>query len=250
MDEREHHDEFYAHEAAAIFDAPWFLEVRRKLAALLAQHGRQTSGDRVLSLGCGDGRVECLLARRVKEIVGIELSPVAVEQAQARAAGAGFTNLRFEVGDIEHLDLPRASFDAIWMLGVLHHVGETETAELLRRCLSILRPGGLMVSNDPSARRLIGWLKGLVAKQYNKYHSPDERELDPRRLATLYADAGFEDVAIHYNDFFLGPFSWLFPTAPKVLVRPLSALDSLLLAIPVVRNTASEFLAVGRKPLS
>src|ERR1043166_3819276 len=192
MDEREHHDEFYRHDPSAIFDSPWFLEVRRKLADLLARYGRQSPRDRVLSLGCGDGRVECLMASRVGEIVGIELSPVAVEQARNRAAHARFTNLRFEVGDIEQLELPPASFDAIWMLGVLHHVGATATADLLRRCLAWLRPGGIMVSNDPSARRLIGLFKAMFATQYRKYHSPDERELDPQRLAEAFAAVGFE----------------------------------------------------------
>ena len=37
MSEEEHHDEFHRRDAAAVFDAAWFLEVRRVLAELLAE---------------------------------------------------------------------------------------------------------------------------------------------------------------------------------------------------------------------
>jgi len=245
--EEEHHDEFYRCDASAVFDTPWFLEVRRVLANLLMRRGRGSPQDRVLSLGCGDGRVECLMASHVQEIVGIDVSSVAIDQARARAAHGGLANLRFEVGDIERLALPPASFDVIWMLGVLHHLDQPGTIKLLGRCLEILQPGGVMVSNDPSARRLIRVFKAFVRMQYRKYHSPDERELDPHWLAKTYAAVGFNPVSICYNDFFLGPLAWLSPRGGS-LVKPLSALDSLLLAVPGVRTLASDFLVIARKP--
>jgi SAM-dependent methyltransferase len=248
MGEQEHHDDFYLHDAAGVFDSPWFAEVRRRMVAFLAVHGRNTPRDRVLSLGCGDGRVECLAAGLIGEIVGIEISPVAVQQAQARAQAAGLSNLHFTAGDIQQLELAPASFDAVWTLGVLHHLEDAAIAALLRRSLSLLRPGGRFVSNDPSAHRLIGLFRGLFSRKYQQYHSPDERELDAAQLVHLYRAAGFDAVAVHYNDFFLGPFSWLFPTCPAVLVRPLTAVESLLLEVPGLRNTASSFCIVARKP--
>src|SRR5262249_14875087 len=161
MGEKEHHDDFYLHDAAAVFDSPWFAEVRRRMVQFLAVHGRTTPRDRVLSLGCGDGRVEVLAAPLTAEVVGIEISPVAVEQARARAAAAGRTNLRFQVGDLQQLAIDAPPFDAIWALGFLHHLEDSEVVALLGRSLSLLRPGGLFVSNDPSVRRLIGLFRGL-----------------------------------------------------------------------------------------
>ncbi len=248
MDERDHHDDFYLHEAARIFDAPLFQEVRRRMAAFLARYGRGSAHDRVLSLGCGDGRVESLMAPSVAEIVGIELSPVAVEQAQARAARGGATNVHFEVGDIQALAVRPASFDAVWALGVLHHLRDAEMEDLLRRSRAALRPGGVFVSNDPSAHRLVGLFKGLFARAYRTYHSPEERELEAGRLHHLFCRAGFVDVSVHYNDFFLGPLSWLFPQCPAPLVAPLAALESLLLRIPVLCRTASSFCIVAHTP--
>ncbi len=250
MDERDHHDEFYLREAARIFDAPLFTEVRRRMAGFLTRYGRSSAGDRVLSLGCGDGRVECLMAPLVGEIVGIELSPVAVELAQARAAHSGAANVRFEVGDIQALAVSPGSFDAVWALGVLHHLREAEVEDLLRRSRAALRPGGIFVSNDPSAGRLVGLFKGLFARAYQAYHSPDERELEAGPLRTLFGRAGFAPVSVHYNDFFLGPLSWLFPQCPASLVFPLAAFESLLLRVPVLHRTASSFCVVARNPTS
>jgi SAM-dependent methyltransferase len=248
LGEREHHDEFYLHDAARIFDAPLFGEVRRRMAAFLARHGCRSPRDRVLSLGCGDGRVECLMAPLVAAIVGVELSPVAVEQARARAAGCRLANLRFEVGNIEELAVVPGSFDAIWALGVLHHLDQSSTAELVRRSYEALRPGGLFVANDPSARRLIGLFKGLFARAYRAYHSPGERELDPTAARACFRDAGFDPVAVHYNDFFLGPLAWLFPGCPRSCVPAAAALDSILLAVPGLNRTASSFCIVAGKP--
>jgi len=120
--------------------------------------------------------------------------------------------------------------------------------ELLERCSAILRPGGIILSEDPSAHRIIGLFKALFRAQYRKYHSPDEHELDAGELANVYATVTFRSTAIYYSDFFLGPLSWMFPKWPAPLVRPLSALDSMLLAVPGLRSLASEFLVVARKP--
>lgn len=248
MGEREHHDEFYLHDAQRIFDAPLFGEVRRRMAAFLAQRGRSSPGDRVLSLGSGDGRVECLMAPLVAAIVGVELSPVAVEQARARAARYQLANVRFEVGNIEELSVVPSSFDAIWALGVLHHLDQSGTEELLRRSYEALRPGGLFVANDPSARRLIGVFKGLFARAYRAYHSPGERELDPKATRACFRNAGFDPVAVHYNDFFLGPLAWLFPGCPRGCVPAAAALESIFLAIPGLKRTASSFCIVAGKP--
>ncbi|MDE3168355.1 MAG: methyltransferase domain-containing protein, partial [Acidobacteriota bacterium] len=53
---------------------------------------------RVLSLGCGIGDTELLLAPHVAEVLGIDLSPAAIRQARADAARLGIPNARFEEG--------------------------------------------------------------------------------------------------------------------------------------------------------
>ena len=249
MDEREHHDQFYQNEAGQIFDTPLFSEVRRRMAAFVLSSAKLGTSDRVLSLGSGDGRVECLLAPHVAEVIGVELSPVAVEQSRARAEALGLKNARFEVGDIEKpLRYEAASFKAVISLGVLHHVSAEDTRRLLVESLEILAPGGFFISNDPSSRRLVGAFKALFSKQYDRFHSPDEGELNPDTLAEIFRSAGYSPATVRYNDFFLGPFSWLFPRFPSGLTSVVVATESVLLAVPGLRRFSSGFCVVAQKP--
>jgi hypothetical protein len=109
-----------------------------------------------------------------------------------------------------------------------------------------LRPGGLFYSADPSRRRLVGLFAGLVRSTYDRYHSPDERELDPEALAACAAQAGFSRPAIGYTDYFLGPLAWLAPGTPSWLARRLEAMDNAALRLPLLRRYASSFSLLAR----
>ena len=92
------------------------------------------------------------------------------------------------------------------------------------------------------------YFAGLVRGTYQRYHSPDERELDPAALAALAATAGFSPVTISYSDYFLGPLAWLAPRTPRALAPALAALDDLMLKAPFVRRYASSFSLLARAP--
>ena len=81
----------------------------------------------------------------------------------------------------------------------------------------------------------------LVRGTYERYHSPDERELDARWLATAASEAGFSSVKTVYTDYFLGPLAWLAPRTPGAVAAALEALDNLALSVPLVRRYASTF---------
>src|SRR6185503_18738311 len=104
-----------------------------------------------------------------------------------------------------------------------------------------LRPGGVFYSTDPSRRRLVRLLVGLVRRTYDRHHSPDERELDPEAVAAFAEQAGFSQRAVTYTDYFLGPLAWLAPGTPPWLAALMEALDSASLRLPLARRYASSF---------
>ena len=112
----------------------------------------------------------------------------------------------------------------------------------------MLRTGGAFYSSDPSRRRLVRYFAGLVRGTYDRYHSPDERELDPPVVAALAAAAGFSQAAISYSDYFLGPLAWLAPGTPRALAPALAALDDMMLKVPLLRRYASSFSLLARAP--
>ncbi len=234
MNEREYHDRHYEADAG-IMQGALFRRVHDRGARQFLRATRAGRAHRVLSLGCGDGSIERRLAPHVGEIVGMDISPVAI--AQARAKSAGVANLSFLVSET----IPPGDFDIIAAFAFLHHLDDAAIRDVLRAARKALRPGGVFYSSDPSRRRLVRLLAGLVRKAYKRYHSPDERELDPEALAALAGEAGFGRAAIGYTDYFLGPLAWLASGAPGWLAGPLEALDNLALSLPILRRHASSF---------
>ena len=230
MNEREYHDSHYAAESE-LFTRPLFQRVHARAVRQFLRATGAGPSHRVLSLGCGDGSIERLLAPHVSEVVGVDISPVAIAQAQARSSG--FANLSFHVS----AHPVGGVFDAVAAFAFLHHLDDMAIRETLRAARRALKPGGAFYCSDPSTRRLVGLFRGLVRGAYERYHSPDERELDPHALAMLFVDAGFAAPTLRYTDYFLGPLAWLAPGAPPWL----EVLDNLALRVPLVRRTASSF---------
>jgi SAM-dependent methyltransferase len=249
MNERDYHDRHYETEAAAIQGSALFQRVHDRAAREFLRSTGAGRSHRILSLGCGDGSIERRFAPYVGEIVGLDISAVAIEQARAKSETAGLRNLSFAVSGTDSLQLERlGQFDFIAAFAFLHHLRDAAIRDTLIAARKALRRGGAFYSSDPSRLRLIGLFTGFVRTAYDRYHSPDERELDPRALAALAADAGFSRPAIGYTDYFLGPLAWLAPGTPSWLAGPLVAMDNAVLSIPLVRRHASSFSLLAHAP--
>ena len=247
MNERDYHDLHYAGEAAGIEGTPLFQRVHERAARQFLRSTGAGKAHRVLSLGCGDGSIERRLAPHLNEVVGIDISGVAIAQAREQARSAGLRNISFVVSEGARPEIGNlGQFDVIAAFAFLHHLDDATISDTLLAACKALRPGGLFYSTDPSRRRLVGLFTGLVRKTYDHYHSPDERELDPVALAAFAVQAGFPRPAIGYTDYFLGPLAWLAPGVPGGLAGPLEILDNLCLSAPGLRRYASSFSMLAR----
>lgn len=94
--------------------------------------------ERILDLGCGDGRLTAELARFVPQgsVLGIDASEGMIEAAQKHASN----NLRFEVKDIDTLNWDR-EFDLVLSNATLHWI--KDHARLLHNVFRALRAGGV-----------------------------------------------------------------------------------------------------------
>ena len=246
MNEQEFHDRHYESEGARIHETRLFHRLRERSAHDFLRRTRVGTAHRVLSLGCGDGSIERILAPHVGEIVGVDISPVAIAQAQSKADADGLRNLKFVASDAGSLGLKEfGQFDCIAAFAFLHHLDDAAIVALLAEARNVLRRGGSFYSSDPSRKRLIGLLTAFVRMTYDRYHSPDERELDPSHLIGLVTKAGFPKPAVGYGDYFLGPLAWVAPGTPRWLAGPLMMLDNIALNVPVARRFASSFSLVA-----
>lgn len=104
---------------------------------------------RALSLGCGEGALERDLVMKglCKEITGLDLSTTALENARqtAREAGHG-DQIRYERADLDRLELPEASVEAVFVHQALHHVRGLELC--LDAVARALVPGGIFYLDE------------------------------------------------------------------------------------------------------
>ncbi len=120
-------------------------------AALTRRLGRVAAlrdGERVLDVASGPGTTALLLAREFGATVdGLELSTDSVERARAAADAAGLkANVRFHVGDAEHLPFPDESFDVVTCECAFCTFPDKEkaAAEFAR----VLKPNGRLAFTD------------------------------------------------------------------------------------------------------
>lgn len=112
------------------------------LVELLHSDTGYPSGCSVLEAGCGVGAQTVTLARNSPGalITSVDISVNSLVEAQKRVMAEGFSNVRFEQGDIFDLPYGPDSFDHIFLCFVLEHLSNPVSA--LSALRNHLRPGG------------------------------------------------------------------------------------------------------------
>ena len=235
-----YHEKLYSGFAQSHFAKPAVRALRRHMVGRILHLTGAGSSTRVLSLGCGIGDTELLLAPHVAEVVGVDLSPAAVRQARADAERLGIANASFA----EPAAL-RGRFDMVMAIFFLHHLPDDELAGLPRSLQDLLTPGGMFYSLDPSSRRLSGKLGRLLFPSLMKrYQTPDERELHPESTMALFRRDGY-DARCEIYDFMSSPLAGLAPGWQSGY-RAARTLDDLILRVAPLRQMGSNFEIIAR----
>jgi SAM-dependent methyltransferase len=236
-----YHEKLYSGFAQAHFARPAVRALRAHITRRILEAASISRNSRVLSLGCGIGDTELLLAPQVREIVGVDLSPAAIRQARADAQRLGIKNARFEEGSEA-----AGPFDAVMAIFFLHHLPDSELDALPGKLVHMFAPRAVFYSLDPSRARLSGAIgRKLIPSLMKRYQTPDERELDGEAVASLFRRSGFE-ASVGMYDFGSSPLAGLFPgwqTGYHMARR----VDDWLLRIPTLRRRGSNFEIVARR---
>jgi 2-polyprenyl-3-methyl-5-hydroxy-6-metoxy-1,4-benzoquinol methylase len=165
-------------------------DLAARLRFLLA-HVR--AGDRVLDVGCGEGRFAAELARVGASVVGIDVAEEPLRRARALEPDL---DLRL-VDDGGPWELADSSFDVVWAGEVIEHV--LDTAAWLSEIRRVLRSAGVLLISTPahSRPRLLGL--ALSRKAFAEHFDPRGEHLrfySRDTLARLIEDFGFEQVSV------------------------------------------------------
>lgn len=178
--------------------------VTRSMGGLFSERKDMAGIKRVLDLACGPGWWALNVATTYPDIqvVGIDISKLMVEYAQAQAHVRRLQNIRFQTKDVlQPLDFPDASFDLINARFIVF-VPRIYWPTLLQECRRLLRPGGtirLIEAEVPITTSLAFQQYAARAtwafKEAGHGFSPDGAlwGITPV-LAKLLRDAGYEHV--------------------------------------------------------
>jgi SAM-dependent methyltransferase len=171
----------------------------------MIEHARLQPGQRVLELAAGPGDTGFLAAELIRPggvLLSTDGTENMLEVARARAAQLGIDNVEFKRIELEWIDLPTASVDAVLCKWGLMFSVDPEAA--LREWRRVLRPGGRVALAAWDQPPLNDWAtiptRALVELGHAEPPDPDAPGMfilsAPGRLAELLEAAGFVDVEV------------------------------------------------------
>jgi SAM-dependent methyltransferase len=166
-------------------------------------------GQRVLELAAGPGDTGFMAAELVQPggtLLSSDGAEAMIEVARRRAAEAGLTNVEFKPLDLEWIDLPTASVDAVlcrW--GIMLTVDPEAAAQEIRR---VLRSGGraALAAWDKAESNPWATIPSRALMELGHGQPPDPDAPGPfalggeGQLTELLEGAGFEDVTVKTVD--------------------------------------------------
>ncbi len=217
-------------------------------------------GDRVLELACGPGGLGIAAADRVGadgEVVLSDVAPQMTAIAAARSEARGLGNVTTLDLDLERLDQPDGSYDAVLCReGIMLVPDHDGAASEMRR---VLRQGGRAVVSVWGPRERNQWLGAMLdavgtqlGVTFPPPGLPGPFALDGRdKLLAVLSGAGFEDVAVDeveapwigasFDQWWLVTTALAGPLAKVLEAQPPEAIDA-------IRSRAREALAPYETP--
>lgn len=142
-------------------------------------------GKAVVDVGSGTGISTFKLAKQASLAIGIEVEEAMISVATDRASERGVENVRFDLGDAEHVPLEDDSVDA----AIAITLGGGEVHKVAAEMERVVRAGGLVLRGDVAP----GWYGGDVTRFVSG--EPDETAAPGSRDEVL-AGLGYEAMDV------------------------------------------------------
>jgi trans-aconitate methyltransferase len=172
------------------------------MAEELIQKLRLAGSERVLDIGCGDGRMTAAISRRLEggAVVGIDSSAEMIRHAASQYSGTRYPNLSFERRDARELPYT-GSFDRVFSNAALHWI--PEQAAVLSGIYRALVPGGrllVQMGGQGNAREVLAVLDTMLKearwKRYFSGFSFAFNFFSDDQYRALLDSAGFEVIRV------------------------------------------------------
>lgn len=160
----------------------------------------------VLDVATGPGYVAMAFAEAGCEVVGLDLTEAPLALAEQMRQTRGLTNLRFQIGDAEHLPFDEQSFDIVVSRFALHHceVPQRVLTEMARVC----RIQGTVVIEDLVVSEYPA--RAAYQNRFEQLRDPSHtRALSISEFLALYTTCHLEIEQIYTDYLTLAVEQWL-----------------------------------------
>lgn len=169
-------------------------------------------GDRVLDLGCGDGRHAYEAYKHGADVVAADLDDIALKHVRdmfanlAEAGEAPATASAVAVrADGRRLPFPDGAFNRVIVAETLEHIHADRA--VLAEVGRVLAPGGLVVATVPR-----WWPERICWLLSDEYHEVDGGHIRVYRRGELLGrlrEAGLRPIGTHHAHALHSPYWWL-----------------------------------------
>jgi demethylmenaquinone methyltransferase/2-methoxy-6-polyprenyl-1,4-benzoquinol methylase/phosphoethanolamine N-methyltransferase len=168
------------------------LGVNRPNSRMVVELAGIKPGEKVLDVGCGTGNLTLtakMAAGSSGAVYGIDAAPEMIEVARKKAQHHQL-DVTFEVGLIEKIPFPDATFDVVINRLMVHHLPADLKRQGFAEIFRVLKPGGRLLIADfnPPANPILSHLALAMVGH-------GMMQTSVRDLPAMLSVAGFVDVA-------------------------------------------------------
>lgn len=186
-----------------IYDPPAFDSVVKPAIAYLGAR----PGERVLDIGCGEGKETYELAARGSCVVSIDLSYQQLSRAQQRVLENGYhAGVSFVQANAEALPFARGTFRIVYGKAIVHHLDGDLFYEELDR---VIADEGRATFAEPMDRHPLVW---LFRRFTPRLRTEDEHPMGVVELEQFARRFGTYEMSVH---FLLSPLAYVLRLLPR-----------------------------------
>ena len=184
-------------ESCYIYKGPvteWYVRVKTRLEDSYSAYNEVIpENGTITDIGCGMGQMALMLSmfRPGRKIVGIDYDESKIEVARNCWMKHNLPNLDFLPADALSCDFPES--DAFIISDMLHYLPEDKQFELLEKCRSNLRPGGMILvregnSSDEKGQRMTALSEVMSTLVFNFNKTAGDLHFTSTAILREYAE--------------------------------------------------------------